>query len=922
MSSVSCPSCGNTLAQQTPFCPHCGAIVDAGALPTTTSPPPNAAGGGVPAGPARASRPQSSGAFGHGRFSPGTPLGDRYRIVGLLGRGGMGEVYRADDLHLGQPVALKFLPAKVERDPAQLERFISEVRTARQISHPNLCRVYDLGEFEGSRFLSMEYIDGEDLRLLLRRIGRLPEDKGLQIARQLCAGLAAMHDRGVLHRDLKPANVMIDSEGRVRLTDFGLAAATVDATGGEVAGTPAYMAPEQIAGGALTPQSDIYALGLVLFELFTGERVHKGERLAEVRQQQATATTPQLSKTSAAPLDPAIGRVIERCLDPDPKKRPASAISVAAALPGGDPLAAALAAGETPSPQLVAAAGGEGTLPSKIGVPLLVAFLFLAGLASWFSGRNVYTASVPFPHSAEVLATKTREMLGRFGYPAAGAASAGKQETPADEGYGFSYDSLPSPYQLWLEKNDNSRNRWDGLASVRPPVARFWYRTSPSRMTPVTFLNGSPGAGLQGDDPPLTQPGMVYVSTDFGGRLNSLEVVLPMREESTSAASASVAPDWSMLFKEAGLDLAAFRSVPSVFRKQGGADTRAAWVGPFADAKGTELRVEAAFHRGRPVYFEQFGPWNEAADADDASSTSRAADIGFTILFGSLLGLTTFLAVRNVRSGRADVKGAMRLATVLGLVTFTGGMLQTNLKFSSESDDFRLFVTVMSWAAFLGLMVWTMYVALEPYARRRWPQMLVSWSRLLDGRWRDPLLGRDLLVGSVAAVALRLLEILAVHLAATPPPPPFGWQSWMGLGHVLAAFPATLSQAVWPSFGFMLMLVGIRIVVRREWLAVLGVVAVVTGIGGLVDVSVVRLAASGIGVAIVLIVATRLGLVALFAYFFVSRVFFEYGVSLTPPTPLVGPTVAALIAVLAPALFGFWTSRERRVAASGGSWLE
>jgi serine/threonine protein kinase len=135
------------------------------------------------------------------------------------------------------------------------------VRLARQVSHPNVCRVYDIGEADGVPFLSMEYVDGEDLALLLRRIGRLPQDKGLDIARQLCAGLAAAHQRGVLHRDLKPGNVMVDGEGKVRLTDFGLAAITgsIDASR---AGTPAYMAPEQLAGGTLTPQTDLFALGL------------------------------------------------------------------------------------------------------------------------------------------------------------------------------------------------------------------------------------------------------------------------------------------------------------------------------------------------------------------------------------------------------------------------------------------------------------------------------------------------------------------------------------------------------------------------------------------------------------------------------------------------------------------------------------
>lgn len=167
----------------------------------------------------------SSDAISHGRFAPGTVLAERYRIVGLLGRGGMGEVYRADDLKLGQQVALKFLPFDLAHDAARLARFHTEVRLSRQIAHPNVCRVYDVGEVDGTTFLSMEYVDGEDLSSLLRRIGRLPEDKASEFGRQLCAGVAAAHARGVLHRDLKPANVMIDGRGSVRIMDFGLAVA-------------------------------------------------------------------------------------------------------------------------------------------------------------------------------------------------------------------------------------------------------------------------------------------------------------------------------------------------------------------------------------------------------------------------------------------------------------------------------------------------------------------------------------------------------------------------------------------------------------------------------------------------------------------------------------------------------------------------
>jgi len=143
----------------------------------------------------------SSASSEDGRFPPGTLLGKRYRIVAIIGRGGMGEVYRASDLKLNQPVALKFLPEAVAAKPGLMQRFHGEVRIARQVSHPNVCRVYDIGEAEGSTFISMEYVDGEDLGSLLRRIGRLPRDKGVEIARKLCAGLAAAHAKGVLHRD-------------------------------------------------------------------------------------------------------------------------------------------------------------------------------------------------------------------------------------------------------------------------------------------------------------------------------------------------------------------------------------------------------------------------------------------------------------------------------------------------------------------------------------------------------------------------------------------------------------------------------------------------------------------------------------------------------------------------------------------------
>src|SRR5438105_235167 len=302
-----CPSCHNDFSG--PICPACDATI-------VTSHP---------------SRPRSTA-----RFAPGDLLGGRYRIIALLGKGGMGEVYRADDLTLEQAVALKFLPDAWSQNADAIARFRNEVRVARQVSHPNVCRVYDLSEVEGHYFLSMEYVDGEDLGSLLRRIGRLPPDKAVEIARKLCAGLAAAHEKGILHRDLKPANVMLDSRGQVLLTDFGLAGIAGEIAGHDItSGTPAYMAPEQLAGEEVTIRSDIYSLGLVLYEIFTGKLPFESDTLAGLERARRE-TSPESLTTLVRDVDPAVERIILRCLQPKPGLRPPSALSVAAALPGGD----------------------------------------------------------------------------------------------------------------------------------------------------------------------------------------------------------------------------------------------------------------------------------------------------------------------------------------------------------------------------------------------------------------------------------------------------------------------------------------------------------------------------------------------------------------------------------------------------------
>ena len=332
-----CPSCQAAVAVASRFCPECGAaIARAGDTDTQTIAKP------------RPKAPSSSSASEEGRFAVGSILAERYRVLGLVGRGGMGEVYRATDLKLSQPVALKFLPEATARNPRLLERFHGEVRIARQVSHPNVCRVYDIGEVDGAAFISMEYVDGEDLGSLLRRIGRLPGDKAIEIARKLCAGLAAAHDKGVLHRDLKPANIMIDGRGQVLITDFGLAA--IAGSSGR-SGGPQRHARLHGAGAArgreVTERSDIYALGLVLYEVFTGQRAFK--------------TADRSAVPSAASVVKDIDPVIERVITALPRSRSGQASAIGAGI-GADvarrrPLGGSTRRGRYAVAQMVAAAG-------------------------------------------------------------------------------------------------------------------------------------------------------------------------------------------------------------------------------------------------------------------------------------------------------------------------------------------------------------------------------------------------------------------------------------------------------------------------------------------------------------------------------------------------------------------------------------
>ena len=726
----------------------------------------------------------------------------------------MGEVYRADDLRLGQPVALKLLPETLRDDPLRLGQFHNEVRTARQVSHPNVCRVYDIGETDGLLYLSMEYVDGEDLASSLRRIGRFPEDKAVDIARQLCAGLAAAHQRGVIHRDLKPANVMLDGAGRVRVMDFGLAA--IGRVEDIRAGTPAYMAPEQLLGREVTAKSDIFALGLVMYELFTGRRAFTATTVNELLVQHETLSIVRPSSVVSA-LDPAIERAILRCLEAEPDHRPASALALSAALPGGDPLAAALAAGETPSPEMVAAAGEGAGLSARVAWPVFLAVL--AGIAGAF-GMALRTSPLDRlrpEFTTDVLAQKGRDAVRQLV----------SSERPRDEAAGFGWNDDLVQY---VREHDQPAPDWNRVYTQRPSPLEFWYRQSHDPLTAVMFHNDLLTPGLVGrDDPPPIMSGMSHVELDHQGRLTYFETI-PAQKLETPRPIAPV--DWTPVFTLAGLDMAQLESAEPLWTWLAASDTRAAWTGTWPDS-GRPLRVEAAALGGRPVAFMATGPWRKPSRMTEAAGRDTLI---ITVLFAmtfAILGGAGFLARKNLSSGRGDLQGATRLGVCMAAVLMAVWFCTVHLV--GSIGLLAMFLIAVCTSVFYGMLLWTIYVALEPYVRKHWPQVLVSWTTLLAGRVADPVVGRDLLVGTALGVVWTLLvrgldgwsgeHELFGYPGAT--------DLLMGLRSTVALVLQGVPYAVRNAFFYFFLLFLLRVVLRRQWIAALAFVALFALLGAL-----------------------------------------------------------------------------------------
>ncbi len=407
---------------------------------------------------------------------PAASLGVRYDLLGEVGSGGMGIVYKARERETGEIVALKVLKPEIAADQAAMERFRNELRLARKITHKNVCRIHDFNRAEGTAYISMEFVDGESLRHILKRFGGLPLRR---IAQQICAGLREAHAQGVVHRDLKPENVMLDRAGNVKIMDFGIARSVetgATATLGAIAGTPAYMAPEQAQGKAVDHRADIYALGLILYEMYTGTAAFSGDSVA-------TLVLKQISETPPPPreLEPTIPVHIERavvkCLEKDPARRFRSV----------DELEAALT--QQPEAKPPVAEGAEVPLPLHLTrwqrSDWALVFLAIAGLALFFPffERTSLAPRSKVSFDRSVLRRIAQEYAQRLGAPL------GKESQISVVPYPLEYDFVaqragapvalelannPVPYWKWtVEWENDTRVRVDHRGSLQGLTRNF-----------------------------------------------------------------------------------------------------------------------------------------------------------------------------------------------------------------------------------------------------------------------------------------------------------------------------------------------------------------------------------------------------------------------------------------------------------------
>jgi serine/threonine-protein kinase len=428
------------------------------------------------------------------------------------------------------------------------------------------------------------------------------------------------------------------------------------------------------------------------------------------------------------------------------------------------------------------------------------------GLLVGLSSKRLLVRQVSLDTPPQVLTAKAREVIRVAGY----------EDAPADSLSTFLENAS---YIRHLRDLEPTPGRWDVLGNGQPSAVRFGYRESPLLLA---RNDGSIGDWLQ--DPPPTYPGMVQVALDTEGRLLSFSAVPPRKEDADEPAAGE--PDWAPLFAAAGFDPQAFTPVDPVWLPTGYADRRVAWTGVYPEAPDVSIRVEAASYRERPVAFHVIEPWVRGIGkaAHEQGFWDRVADVVSVSWFAVVLVGAGFVALRNIRLGRGDRKTALRFALYLGAMRMLWLLGAHHVPSSAELD---VFTAHLAWSLYRFGLAYVFYLALEPYARKLWPHMLVSWVRLMGGRFRDPLVGRDLLVGALYGTGAALITSVMVWIPEVLGIRGYGfdtdvwpWESLRGLRHSVAAIAGVHTQSLLFTFMGIMMFLVLRLLLRKTWIAV------------------------------------------------------------------------------------------------------
>ncbi|MDP9098849.1 MAG: hypothetical protein M3N48_07635, partial [Verrucomicrobiota bacterium] len=553
------------------------------------------------------------------------------------------------------------------------------------------------------------------------------------------------------------------------------------------------------------------------------------------------------------------------------------------------------AAGETPSPEMVAASGQKIGLKPFVAVSCLAAIVIGVVVFAVIAQRNNLLARIPFDNPPEVLTGKAREILQKLGYT----------DRPASSASGFEYRLGTINYLVHQVKGPLGPR----LAKGRPPAIAFWFRSSPEILLPRS-LNDIPL--VTGEDPPEDVPGMLSVTLDPQGRLTRFTARPP---ESDPSKGPWPVPDWTILFSAAGLDPARFTPTEPQWAPPVMADARAAWAGAYPEAPEIPIRVEAAAFHGKPVNFVQVltiasGPRSSPATGGKSTGSLVSLILQLVVLIGSIP-----FARYNMRLGRGDIQGALRLGLFVLCVNLSTWVIGgTHVASASEGD---LFLMAAMRSVFNAASLAFVYISFEPFVRRKWPQTIVSWSRVLAGGFRDPLVGRDILLGTTmgvwmalvmgfSSIAYEIAGIPAVRVGTDP-------LTLLGGRYLAGAFLFLIVDVLYKSLGVLFLIFLCRTLLRKQWLAAGVIVITLSAIYATNAIHpFVGWPINLLFFSLAVFTLMRFGLLALAVAFFVSILLGQFPIGTDFSVWYSGEVAFTIVAIIALAVFSFRTALARQ----------